>query len=196
MDINSWWDMLTGFQRIYWIIAIPATLILLGMLVLTFMGADADADADMGSADGEVGADDGIGFQFFTFKNLVGFFTIFGWSGLACVDAGFSVTATLLISSICGVIMMALMASLFYFISRLAENGTFSMVNAIGRTGEVYLPIPESRGGFGKIQINVQSSLRTLQALTDDDETLQVGDIVVVRSIVNDNILLVSKKPN
>jgi hypothetical protein len=66
---------------------------------------------------------------------------------------------------ICGFLMMVLMASLFYFMSKLAESGTLKMKNAIGKLGEVYLMIPASRGGMGKVQLNVQGSLRTLDAI-------------------------------
>mgnify|MGYP000580640094 CR=1 FL=1 len=70
----EWFNGLPLFEKIYWFIAIPASLVFLFVLVTTFLGTDVDGDGDI-EADGDETGE--IGFQFFTFKNLVGFFTIF-----------------------------------------------------------------------------------------------------------------------
>lgn len=66
-----------------------------------------------GDVDVEIEGDTGIGFQFLSFKNLIGFLTIFGWSGIACIEGGLSKGLTVLISVICGLLMMLAMAGLF-----------------------------------------------------------------------------------
>ena len=66
--------------------------------------------------------------------------------------------------------------------------------NTIGRTGEVYLPIKANNGGFGKIQISVQGSVHELQAMTMDDEDLPGGTIVFVERIIDNHILVVTRK--
>ena len=63
--------------------------------------------------------DGGVGFQFFTFKNIVAFFTIFGWTGVTCVDYGLSTTLTLVISTFAGLIMMFLTSLLKKLIKQL-----------------------------------------------------------------------------
>lgn len=184
----EWFYDLSSFEQIYWGVASLASLIFVIIMFLTFLGGDADTDADF-DADGEGG---GAGFQFFTFKNMIGFFMIFGWTGVGCIRSDFSTTSTLLISVVCGLIMMLAMSSLFYMFSNMVEEGTMKMSNAIGRTGEVYLPIKANNGGFGKVQINIQGSLHEIQAFTNDDKDLVVGTIVRVEKIVDDHILLVT----
>jgi len=66
--------------------------------------------------------------------------------------------------------------------------------DAIGQSGEVYLTIRAKRAGIGKIQVKVGGSLRTLDAMTDDEEPLPTGQLARVTQIINDNILLVSSK--
>lgn len=185
-------DGLPVLEQTYWIIAILGSAIFVVIFILTFIGGDSDADMEADGTDFE--ADDGgVGFQFFTFKNVVAFFTIFGWSGLSCLDAGLSTGLTLLISTVAGLIMMVLTSLLFFWMYKLAQSGTLNMKNAIGTVGEVYLPIGANRSKMGKVQIKVQGSLRELEALTDDDEDLNTGTVIKVTKIISAELLLVEK---
>jgi hypothetical protein len=183
---------LPAFQQAYWIIAIVGSAIFVVIFILTFLGGDSDADmeADAGDFDAD---DGGVGFQFFTFKNVIAFFTIFGWSGLSCIENQLSTTTTLIISTIAGLIMMVITSLLFFWIHKLAESGTLKIKNAIGSVGEVYLPIGANRSKMGKVQIKVQGSLRELEALTDADEDLKTGTVVKVLDIISAELLLVEK---
>ena len=187
----EWFNGLEMFAKVYWVFALPSSLIFLIILVTTFVGGDMDTDTDI---DGDGNLDGGGGFQFFTFKNLVGFFTIFSWSGLGCINAGYSQGMVLFVSILSGLIMMVAMTSLFYFMSRLVEDGTMKMTNAIGRTGEVYLPIKSKNRGFGKVQINIQGSIHEIQAVTNDEEDLIVGTVVKVTDVLDNHILVVTVK--
>ena len=185
----DWFSGLDLFERAYWFIAIPASLTFIFVMVTTFLGGDTDGDAEGdGNETGE------IGFQFFTFKNLVGFFTIFSWIGIGCVRSGFSNGTSIVISMVCGLFMMSAMATLFYFMTKLVEDGSMKLSNALGKTGQVYLPIKSSKGGFGKVQIKIQGSLHEIQAMTNDEKELVVGTIVQVKEVIDDNILLVTSK--
>ena len=192
LDFNSWWADVATFERIYWIMALPSSLFFIIILVTTFVAGD--VDGEVGDVDSDIEADGGIGFQFFTLKNLVGFFTIFAWTGIACIDSGYGNFPTVAISGFCGLLMMVVMASIFYFMGRLTDDGTLSLDNAIDGIGEVYLTIQPKRNGFGKVQINVQGGLRTLQAMTDDEDELASGSVVRVKEIINNQILLVTKE--
>jgi fucose 4-O-acetylase-like acetyltransferase len=186
---NDWWQGLSLILKIFWSLAVPFTLFFLLQLVLSFLGGDpADSTPDI-----DVESDHGISFQFLTLKNMVGFFTIFSWTGIACIDAGFSNTTTLIVSTLAGLCMMALMAGMFYFISKANADGTMKMEKAIGVVGEVYLTIPSGQSGLGKVQIKVMGSLRTLDAMTDLDRDIPTGKLVTVSKIINDNILLVTE---
>lgn len=189
--LNSLKD-LPVFQQAYWIIALLGSVVFIIIFFLTFIGGDSDIDMEADGTDFD--ADDGgVGFQFFTFKNSVAFFTIFGWSGLSCIDNGLSTTTTLIFSTIAGLLMMVLTSALFYWINQLAESGTLKIENALGAIGEVYLPIGANRSKMGKVQIKVQGSLRELEALTDDNDDLQTGTVVKVIEIISAELLLVKK---
>lgn len=196
MFINSIlpnWSETGVFEQVFWVVTIPATVIFLILLALTIFGSDADTDVDT-DIDSDIADGDSIPFQFLSLKNIVAFFAVFGWSGIGFINAGLASWLVILLSVICGLLMMTLMASLFYFMSKLAESGTLKMNNAIGKLGEVYLLIPGNREGMGKVQLNVQGSLRTLDAITDDAESIRTSAIIQVLDVIDDQILLVKKQ--
>lgn len=176
--------------KIYWGLAIPFSLFFLLQLVLSFLGTESPDDLP----DAEVEADHGVPFQFLTLKNLVGFFTIFAWTGIACTEAGYSNGVTLLLATVAGLLMVGLMVGLFYLMTRSGADGTMNIRKAIGQVGEIYLRIEPRRSSTGKIQVNVSGTLRTLDAMTDDDKPLASGQLAKVVEIVNENILLVTSK--
>jgi hypothetical protein len=191
-DFPGWWEGLQLIEKIYWMIAFPSTLFFFIQLVITFIGGDIDHDFDH-DFDHNFDGDSGVGFHPFTFKNMIAFFTLFSWSGLASIEGGFSLAITIVISTVSGLIMMVIMAFLFYYISKFTHSGTLDLNNAIGLTGDVYLTIPAKKAGMGKVQINVQGQLRTLNAMTSDLEDIKTGAIIEVDELVNDNILVVHK---
>jgi len=189
--METFFEGMTSLEQTYWIIALIGSAAFLVIFILTFIGGgDSDMEAD--ASDFEVD-DGGVGFQFFTFKNVVAFFTIFGWSGVTCLDNELSTGTTLIISTIAGLLMMVLTSLLFYWMHKLAESGTLKIQNAVGVIGEVYLPIGAERSKMGKVQIKVQGSLRELEAITDESEELKTGAMVKVIEIVSAEILLVEK---
>lgn len=187
--MEQWFDALTLFEKIYWIVALIASVIFAILLILTIFGGDSDGMG--GDVDADIDADHGIGFQFLSFKNLVGFLTIFGWSGIACLDAGLSGGITVIISVICGSIMMFAMASLFYYLGKLQSSGTLVLENAVNQVGEVYLTVGANRSKIGKVSVTVQGTLRELEAITEDDQDLVLGNVVRVKQITDNGILIV-----
>lgn len=190
----DWFSNLDFLAKIYWLIAIIGSIIFTIVMIMAFVGGDAD---DLEDIDSEIDSDTGIGFQFLTFKNLVGFFTIFGWSGIACIDAGLPMPLTIVISIISGLIMMTIMAALFYFMMKLSDSGTLKYKNAIGAIGEVYLTIGADRTKMGKVSVRVQGAVRELEALTDSFTELKSGTIIKVVDVTENGILIVdqTKKP-
>ena len=192
MEISSetWWSALSVAEKVYWLIALPATAVFLFQLVLTFFGGDTD-HLDV-SADHDVAfdSDHGIGFQFLSIKNLVGFFAIFGWTGIALLSGGKGLGTTIIISVLAGFAMMVIMATIVYYLGKLTEHNVLNLNNAKGRIGTVYLRIPAERKGMGKIQINVQG-FQTLNAITDSKEEIKTGAVVEVVDSINNEVLLV-----
>ena len=141
--MKEFFEGMSTLEQTYWIIALIGSVVFLIIFILTFIGGgDSDMDGDASDFEAD---DGGVGFQFFTFKNIVAFFTIFGWTGITCIDNGLSIGLTLILSIIGGLLMMVLTTSLFFWMHKLAESGTLKMKNAIGVIGEVYLPIGAKR---------------------------------------------------
>lgn len=187
--MGNWYSNLELFPKIYWSIALLASLIFVIIIITSFFGGDSD---EM-STDAEVDSDTGIGFQFITFKNLVGFFTIFGWSGIACLDAEFSKPLTIIVSFACGLVMMGVMAAMFFYMRKLNHSGTLNFKNAIGSVGEVYLTIGANRSSIGKAHVRIQGSLRELEALTDSAIDLKSGSVITVTDVTTNGILIVEQ---
>ena len=190
----DWFSHLEFFSKLYWSMAIVGSLVFIVVMILAFIGGDAD---DIGDMDSDMDADASAGFQFISFKNLVGFFTIFGWSGIACIDAGLSKPIIVVVSIICGLLMMVIMASLFYFIHKLSDSGTLVYKNAIDAVGEVYLTIGANRSSMGKVSVQVQGTVRELDALTDSLTDLKSGTIIKVVEVTPNGVLIVdqTRKP-
>lgn len=188
----EWFSSLEWFDKIFWIVALIGSVFFLIMLVTTFFGGDVDMDSDIGGA--EVDFDiDGGGFYFFTIKNLVAFFTIFGWAGIAAIDADLSKGMVVFIAFSSGLVMMLIMAGLFYMISKLNDSGTLITKNAIGAIGDVYLTVGASRSKIGKVSVRIQGALRELEGLTDEKEDLKQGTVVKVIDVTSNGILIIEK---
>lgn len=215
--MNDWWEMLTTFQKFYWFITVPATTFMLLQTIMTGLGAggdgdvdsdfdldtdfdgDMDLDADI-DIDGDFEVDMNEGFQIsmgiFSIRNLVAFFTFFGWTGILLSGNNMNNYLVILLSVIAGIIAMMLSFSLFYFMQKMTSNGAIKHKSAIGRIGTVYIPIPSKRSGIGKVTLNIQGGSNELEAMTDDEEVINTNAVVKVESIIDNRILLVKKVEN
>lgn len=201
--MEAWWDALTSFERVFWYIAIPFSVILLIQIVLTFIGIGG-ASADVGGdVPDEIGDGDFVlsdiadaaqpSFSFFTFRNFVAFFAVFGWAGIIGVKHGFSDVMVVLFGIVCGLLIMLIISTLFYFISKLTDSGNLDIRNTINQVGNVYLPLKAHAGNIGKVQINVQDSIREMRAITHKDLDLPTGTVIKVTAIESGSILVVEK---
>ncbi len=192
LDISSWWQALNSMEKIFWGISLLFSALFLIQLVLSFIAGD--GDSSLGDADEYISGDEGTGHQFFTIKNLIAFFTIFGWTGIACLKGNMSKGAAIAIAVLAGSVVVLIMAFLFKSMSKLKQSGTLQIKNAVGLIAETYLFIPAKRGGFGKVHVKVQGSLHELQAITDDEEQIATGKLVKITAVINDAVLLVTSK--
>lgn len=190
LSISDSWQAMEFLEKLYWCFAIPFSLLFLIQIIITFFAGDMDSVEAEGDADAAVEGDTGIDFQFLTLKNLIAFFTIFGWTGIACLSGGMGTLATIFISVAAGLVMMTIMASIAYFMGKLTDSGTLNLNNAKGKLASVYLRIPAKRKGTGKVQVKVQG-LQTLDAITDNEDDIITGALVEIIEVVNNEILLV-----
>ncbi len=214
----DWWNALSSIEHFFALVAIPATLLLLIQTILLLFGlgggghdthmdahgAELDVHTDFDTNDlpldhdhdlhGYAEAGHDLGLQLFTIKGVVAFCSIFGWSGLACMQGGLGIALSLLISFAAGLLAMLAIAYIMKAALRLQVNGTVSFQNAIGKTATIYLRVPAERADHGKVNLVVQESYIEADAVTDENQDLLPGHEVVVVGLTGPNTLLVASK--
>ncbi len=211
MVMMEWWESLSVAGRVFYCTAIPATLVLLIQTIMLFLGIGSDADGgDMPDdlPDGDVG--DGVfgedsvsetpdfeglsGLRIFTLRGIIAFFVVFGWLGVALDAADVALYITLPVAVGGGVLMMVVLALLMRAVMRLRSDGNLDNRNAVGTAGKVYLTIPPSRMGEGKVQVMLQGSYVERDAVTDDTEAIPTGSEIVVVGVSGQTSLVVRRK--
>ncbi|NTS42457.1 hypothetical protein HRG84_16265 [Flavisolibacter sp. BT320] len=188
-EFIQWLFQLKGFELILWCIALLFSLLFVIQTIISFFIGGGDGDIDAMGDDGH-----GDASQFFTIRNMIAFFTMFGWSGLAALKSGIPNSWVIVIAVASGVATVAMLYFIMTRVTRLRQSGTLQHKNAVSQIGETYLRIPASRNGIGKVQIQVQGRLVELEAMTDDPEDIATGRPIKVLSTLNERILLVTTK--
>ena len=75
---------------------------------------------------------------------------------------------------------------------KLSENNSFKIEDTLDKTAEVYLTIPESKSGKGKVLISVKGTFHELDAMTLSNEQIASNSSVKVVAVEN-NLLIVEK---
>lgn len=209
--MQVWWDSLSEVLKILYCIAIPSSLVLLLQMLLAMMGGhhdtgmefsdtsgiddlDIDFDGDASSeidfiADGSNPADF-VTLKLLTLQTIVTFLAVFGWVSIICISSGLHHLAGIFIGAVCGFLMMLLVAKMVQVSSRLVENGTLNLKNAIGETATVYLTIPSKNDGTGKITMQLQGRFCEFDAMNSGEKILQTGTQVLVVDIVGDTLVV------
>jgi membrane protein implicated in regulation of membrane protease activity len=182
--------------KVYLYSAIVGCTLVVIQVVLQIIGFGGDADIDHADADlhgGDVDTD-GHGNLFFgilSFKAVCAFAGLFGLTGLTAMQSGLGAATRVGVSFGAGLAGMFLVAWIMRSLSRLQASGTVNLGNAVGRTGTVYLRVPERGTGQGKVTIEIQGRSMEFAAITDG-ETLATGTRVTVMSIDGNDVLRVA----
>jgi hypothetical protein len=170
---------------------IGGTLVGIQLVLQMFgLGGDHDADADHGESTTE-----GHGNLFFgilSFKALTAFAGVFGLVGLVVANRSMGGAARVATATGAGVVSMFLVAWVMRGLARLQASGTVDVRNALGASATVYLRIPGSRAGRGKVTVDVQGRSMEYAAVTDGD-TLETGTLVTVESVEGEDLLKVAR---
>lgn len=100
------------YEQLLWIISIVSTLLFFYQLVLTVVRRSPDRSRKH------------IFSRFFSFKNIVAFLSMFGWTSIAGFYQNMPPGLSLSFGIFSGLIMMAVMSVLFYFVHTLKEIGS------------------------------------------------------------------------
>jgi membrane protein implicated in regulation of membrane protease activity len=184
----SWWGSLTPIEHVYWIISIAASTVLAIQLIIACVSGFefhmGSMGSDLGSHGGDGSHDMGMPhFQLLTIRNLVAFFSLFGWSGLAFYHQGLPLWVVILLSTFCGFIMMVITAALFYGMYKMQSSGNVSYENAKGLKASVYIRIPPVGQGVGQIRVILQGKIVEMDADTTSSEEIPTGSSVFIKEV-------------
>lgn len=210
----AWWNGLDPTVKILYFIAIPSTLVFVIQTVMAFLGGieggegisysdtsgldldgsfdgaglsempDAMDVDDVHFGDGGNPADFSI-MRMFTLQGIITFLMVTGWSAIASISAGGKPSLSIIVGVVLGVIAMYAVAKLIHASSRLTENGTLDVRNAIGESAKVYIPIPGLAQGEGKVTLYVQGRYAECDAMTMEPEMLKTGTSVRIVDVRN-----------
>lgn len=185
----EWWNGLTLTAQIFAAIAIPATVIMVVQSLMLLIGIGIDADFD---GDGVPDADldhDGLGL--ISVRGVVAFFSVGGWAGFVCESGGLPVFLSALIAFAAGLAALIGVALLFKSAYKLQGSGNLSIENAVGKSGEVYIPVPPKGQGRGKVNVLIQERLTELDAVNEGDAALPTGAGITVCSVADSQTVVV-----
>ncbi|MBQ8641068.1 MAG: NfeD family protein [Clostridia bacterium] len=180
----AWWNGMDLAGRIFALIAIPSTLVLVVQTILLFFGIGDDIDGDL-----DIPSDDG--FVLFSLRGIMGMAAVGGWSGLVLYQTGLPLGLAVLLALIFGFLALVGIAWLMKISLKLQSSGNLDLGYAIGKVGTVYIPIPADMKGTGKVNITLQERLMEVNAVTAADRKLATGESVRVVATDETGILVV-----
>ena len=185
-------NSLEPLQKFFWIIALCASLVFLIQTIMTFVGLGTDADVDAGPMDSSIDSmEDGSLSGVFSFRNLINFLLGYGWAGallFSSIEKGWLLQVVAIAVGLAFVLAFVFM---FRQVMKLSHDGSFKMSEAVGLKADVYLRIPASRSGRGKVQVSVKGSVHEVDAMTDRNDEIATGGQVKIVKVLGDDLLLV-----
>ena len=134
----------------------------------------------MVDAHGEpIDADDSGGlvtFRLLSIRSVLAFGTLFGWAGALYLNNTRSAVLALIRAGLWGIAGMLVVAAFFWMLPRLTEEGTTTLDSAVGKTGTVYINIPED--GAGQIRVNIRNSIQYVRARARYGAAIPAGTMV------------------
>lgn len=183
--ITSWFSSLDPTLRVYWGVAIFATIIFVIQTTMSFMDfgdidsgtSDVDFDTDTDSLD-DAGA-----MHLFSIRNAFYFLLGLGWTGISLWDTVNNRILLAVCAVLVGCVFVAIFMFLFRMMMRLQSNGAFNIEDAVGKVCDVYLRIPAKGQGEGKVQISLGGAVQELDARTAGTQISSGSKVRVIRIV-------------
>lgn len=187
-SFSEWWSGLSGPEQFFWGIALVASTLFVLQFLLSMLGMDAEADLDgEGGLAGEV---DGL--NLVSFRGILAGLMIFGWTGVAAIANGQNLIISAAWALAGGILALVGVAYFMRFFLKMQDGGqNFDLHNALNEIGEVYLRIPPSQSGIGKVHITFSNMYQEIDAITHSSSEIPTGAKVKVVEITNDKLLRV-----
>ncbi len=195
----EWWDGLQLIQQIFVCVALPATVLMIIQIILLLVGIGGESDFDSGTdADVDTDFDNDVSgvdsadiLSVFSFRGIVAMLAVMGWMAVALLGTSLPMWVAISISFVCGLGILFLMGYAMKALSRLQSSGNINVANAIGKVGQVYIPIPPRCSATGKVNITVQEKYTEFTAITKHESTIKTGAYVRVVSVDEAGTLMV-----
>ncbi|ERI61572.1 hypothetical protein HMPREF1551_02583 [Capnocytophaga sp. oral taxon 863 str. F0517] len=171
----------------FWFIAVPVSIIFVIQTVMTFVGANA-SDGLAADFDGDFSGHDAP-FQLFSLRNLVNFLLGFSWTGISFYELISNKIALIIFAVLIGGLFVYIFFLTMQALMKLAEDNSFKIEETLGKTAQVYIPIPEHLSGRGKVTLSIRGSFHELEAVTEGDRIPTNATVRVVK--VQDQLLYV-----
>jgi membrane protein implicated in regulation of membrane protease activity len=190
--INEWWDALTVSGRIFWCVALFASLLQVFLFVGLLVGGGSEFDHATDGVDGDHGhsSEAAHGIKVLSVRALVAFGVGFGWAGALALREGWGVVTATVAAVLSGIVFMGLVYAAMRLLFSMRDDGTLDYRNAVGVVGRVYVTVPPRRTSSGQVELMLQGRLITATAVTDAPEPLP-PDTQVQVSDVEENTMLV-----
>lgn len=172
---------------------IGGTILVLQFVLLLFgAGSDSDLGGDHAGLHGhEVGHSQSAFLKLVSLQTVSTFLTFFGLVGLGTESLGWSRLTVATVASAAGLAALLLVAKAMQSLSRLHSQGNLDLQNAVGLTANVYLRIPPSGGGHGRVLMQVQGRTVECRAISRGHE-IPTGAMVRVIARTDDDTLVVA----
>ncbi|MBQ0073345.1 MAG: NfeD family protein [Prevotella sp.] len=182
-SLQTWFSSLETAQQFYWVIAIISSVIFIIQTLLTFIGIDAvdGADMDFDTADGDT-MDAGGAMSLFSVRSLVNFAVGFGWSGITLRESIGNGIVLTIVSFVIGVAFGAMYPYMKKKLMKLETNGSYKIADCVGKQADVYLRIPASGQGRGKVQVSINGSIHEIDAISVDEEIPTGARVTIIKA--------------
>lgn len=192
--LSSWFSELDPALRIYWGIAIFASVVFVIQTTMSFVGiSDIDSgDADVDFSTDSDSMDDAGAMHLLSIRNIFYFLLGFGWTGVSLWNTIESRVLLIVVALLVGLGFVALFMFLFRQMMKLQSNGAFNINDAVGKVCDVYLRIPAAEQGMGKVQISFNGSVQELDARTQGEQIPSGAKVRVLR-VIDNKVLVVEK---
>lgn len=193
-----WWEQLSSFQQGMFIVAVSASFVMLIFLILMLIGIEGtDFDGVDDMSDIDFLNDEPLtgigGLKILTIRGILAFISMGAWTAYLLVNWMHPLWASA-IGIVVGAISAYLLALAFKATYKLESSGNLDYLNAIGQLGTVYIRVPKSKSGKGKITLTIQERYIEVDAMTEFDQDILPKSIVEVVGIEDTTTLIVKPK--
>jgi len=203
-----WWESLNSLQQTMFVIATVATALMVILIIMMLIGMeggesfDGDISGDMDGSDIDTGDVDGVdvfnhesffslgGLKIVTVRGVLAFFSIGGWVAYSLAEKSPAWVA-ILVGFVCGSAAAVLLAYVMRAIFKLESSGNLDYSTAVGKAATVYIRVPKSGAGRGKVMFTHQGKMVEVDAITKGSEDILTKKEVVIVGLEDETTLIV-----